>query len=111
MAFPTLTSGPNSVSIARVDDTISSPVEAGYVQTRSRTTRKLYLIDVSYLLNESDKVLLMAHDDSVKCVTIFSWTNFKTNVTYSVKYVKPVTCSTTVDINGYYKISFQLRTV
>ena len=111
MAFPTLTASPNSVKREPVDTTLRSPTEAGYVQARPRTTRPIYTLDVTYILNAADLALMVAHDNSVTGATIFSWYNTDDDTTYSVRYSKRLSYSHTPDSKGLWPVSFSLQTV
>jgi hypothetical protein len=109
MAFPTLSRGPKSVTMTPVDNTLRTPTDAGYVQTRSRYTRQIYDFDVSYLLTAADRTLMLAHDASVQGSTIFTWV-YK-SVTYNVRYTKRVQISATPDVYGNYQASFGVQSV
>jgi hypothetical protein len=87
MAFPTLSAAPRSCPESVIDDTIKTDTEAGYVQTRPRFTKiRRTFGPIQYLLNRADRDLLVAHDESVKGSTIFTWTHPITGTSYNVRY-------------------------
>jgi predicted AlkP superfamily pyrophosphatase or phosphodiesterase len=111
MSFPTLSYAPKSIKKTVVDNTLRSPTEAGYVQTRPRTTRAIYDFDVSYLIPLADKGALEAFDASVTGSTIFSWYNVDDTNTYNVRFTKRVSSSRTPDQKGFWDVSFSLQSV
>lgn len=111
MAFPTLSVVPNKIDREIVDNTLRSPTEAGYVQTRPRSTRRVLTFNVGYILNVADLALLEAHDILVTGSSIFAWTNTDENITYNVRYSKRFTKSRTPDSKGLWPVSFSLQTV
>lgn len=110
MAFPTIVAA-TKIDRNVVDNTLRSPSDAGYVQTRPRTTRQIYEFDVAMILNQTDLALLLAHDASVTGSTIFTWTNTEEDVTYNVRYVNRVRYTRSPDQKGYWNVSFKLQSV
>jgi hypothetical protein len=111
MSFPTLSTVANKIDREIVDNTLRSPTEAGYVQTRPRTTRRILTFNVGMILNAADLVLLEAHDVAVTGSSVFAWTNPDEDVTYNVRYSKRFTKSRTPDSKGLWPVSFSLQTV
>lgn len=107
--FPALSCAPKSVTMTPVDNTIKSSTDAGYVLARPRTTRALYDFDVTYLVDATDKGLLLAFDAQVTGATIFNWTYDGT--TYQVRFSKRINTSRTADMKGFYPVSFSVQSV
>jgi len=110
MAFPTI-AAPKSIKRTPVDNTLRSPTDAGYVQARPRTTRKIYDFEVSLLLSTAHRILLEDYYDLVGGATIFSWYCTKYNTTYQVRFTKPVSSSVNPEQKNYYDVSFAVQSV
>ena len=111
--FPNLTAKPNDCPSAPMENTISSVSEAGYAQTRPRTTRRRMTFGpVKMILSDADWALLYAHDVLVTGAVIFTWLHPVTNTSYQVRYSKRVT-ETPINIGGRYlhNVEFTLETV
>lgn len=86
MAFPVLSSTARSVTQQAIDDTIKTPMEAGYAMTRPRFTRVFRKFECSYILSKADADTLVAFDETNRGSTIFAWTHPDTNTVYNVRF-------------------------
>jgi hypothetical protein len=86
MAFPALSAAPTGCQMEFIDDTIRSPFEAGYTQTRPRFTRHTRKFAVKYIMDSTDLAAINAHADTVRGSVIFSWSHPVTAVAYNVRY-------------------------
>ena len=105
MAFPSLTYGPNSIVCTPHDNTLRSPTDAGYVQTRRRSTHIPCDYDVTALASASDLAALISHYRSAMGDTIFTWR------TISVRYTKYPISTETPDLDGNYTVQFSVQSV
>lgn len=88
-AFPTLSSAFQTFPESPVDDTIASPAEAGYQQTRPRFTRSRRTFGpIKMILSRSDRDTLIAFDATVKGSVIFTVTHPITGATLNVRFSK-----------------------
>lgn len=90
--FPTLTNLPTfPLKESRVDNTIKSDTEAGYVITRTRYSKIRKKFEVLYtLMSAADKALLEAFIDTVEGATdYFTWTHPASGVAYTVRFSEP----------------------
>jgi len=91
-AFPTL-SHPAEYPLkeTRVDQSLKSDMEKGYVITRPRFTRVRKRFHVTYnVLTQADKNTLDTFVDTVKGdADIFTWTHPQSGTVYNVRFAKP----------------------
>lgn len=111
MSYPTLSLNPTNIDIEFQSSTIKSEFEKGYVQTRERHTRDRRKFMVSYLIEEADRDLIIAHYQSVRCSTIFTFTDFESATTYNVRYGTPPKYKISGDTAKLYSLSFDLEEV
>lgn len=83
-------SNPVKYKPIEVNNTISSPFEAGYKQTRPRFTRvpKSYRFSWN-AMSDADVALLKTLWDSVNCHTAFTWTQLLSGATKTVRFASP----------------------
>ncbi len=86
-AFPTLSADFQSFPEQPVDDTISSPSEAGYTTTRPRFTRQRQTFGpVKMILDRADRDVLVAFDATVKGSSIFTLAHPETSEVLNVRF-------------------------
>lgn len=110
--YPTLTINPSEpMGVKPEDSTIKSDFEAGYMQTRSRFTRKRKTFNIVYdLISDADKNTLEAFVETVKEGSLsFDWTEPLTSTVYVVRFQIAPEYETV--IYGYWKTSFVLEEV
>lgn len=109
--YPTLTVPPNyPLKESPEDRAIRNKSEAGYVQTRYRSTRQILSFDVVYsMLDGTDKGALKTFYDTVETVDSFTWTHPYTSVSYTVRF-DTVPAFDLVD-NEKWECRFTLRQV
>lgn len=114
MAFPNLSAKPRTCPSTQVDNTVRSPVEAGYVLTRPRFTRQLYKFGpMEIVCDATDKGLFEAFYQTVWTSTIFDWTHPISGTVYKVRFDAPPTITPLEGrkANRYYTIDFTLAQV
>ena len=115
-AFPTLSQNPSiegwGEGIA-LDPTIKSQTEGGYKQTRPRFTRMPDVWNIGYkALSQADKNTLRTFEKTVKVGSeIFQWINPDDNVTYNVRFVKPISYKLHPLTSIHWKVEFELEEV
>lgn len=88
-AFPTISSAFMTFPEEPVDDTIDSPSESGYVQTRPRHTRvRRKFGPVKLIVNSTDNATLIAFDKSVRGSSIFTVVHPITSEVLNVRFKK-----------------------
>lgn len=96
--FPTLSINPKyPLSKTYEDKIIRTPFEAGYEQTRARTTRTRRKFTLNYdLLTSSDATLLdtFFHTTLNGGAGTFTWTNPETSAAHTVRFDGPYTIET-----------------
>lgn len=91
------------------DNTIRSPFEAGYEQTRPRYTRmrKTFILKYEFLTN-SDKTTLENFYYQMKGgAGSFNWTHPLTNETYQVRFAEPPKFENS--LLNYWSVELKLR--
>lgn len=110
--FPTLSHPPEyPLKETRIDQSLKSEVEKGYVVTRPRFTRTRKRIRVTYnVLSQADKNTLDTFVDTVKGdANIFTWTHPQSGTVYNVRFAKPPEFE--LFAIDYWKTEFDLETV
>ncbi len=110
--FPTLSRNPSyPFNEEYEDNTIRSPFEAGYEQTRPRYTRmrKTFTLKYEFLMN-SDKTTLENFYYQMKGgAGSFNWTHPITNDTYIVRFAEPLKFEN--PLLNYWNVEIKLRQV
>jgi len=88
-AYPTLTTDPQRVTWAPIENAVKSEPEDGKVVARRKYTKTLTRYNLIYNnLTAADLATLKAFYDTVETVVIFTWT-YRT-VVYSVRFEEPI---------------------
>ena len=112
MSFPTLTRNPSTINEKSTVNTIKNQFDGGYKQVRERFSRDIKTFTVSYqVLKENDKNTLLAHYESVKCSSTFTWINVDTNVSYTVRYTDSIEVKADARTPKLYSITLKMETV
>jgi len=112
MSFPTLTRNPSMIDEKSTVNIISNQFDGGYKQVRERFSRDIKNFTVTYpVLDEADKNLLLAHYDTVRASTPFSWTNTDTLIAYTVRYTDSIDVKADAKNPKLYAITLKMETV
>lgn len=111
MSYPTLSINPVSIEVEPISATIKSESEKGYVQTRERHTRDRHKLSVTYMVEKTDRDLIMSHFSTVRGSVIFSFTDFETTTTYNVRYSTPPKYKIEGSTPNLYNLTFELEEV
>ena len=107
--FPTLSIYPiYPLKESRVDNTIKSDTEAGYVITRARYSKVRKKFNIIYqLLTAADKALLDTFIDTVSGATdSFTWVHPASGTSYTVRFEDPPEIELTgFDGTSYYYVA------
>lgn len=109
--FPDTTDKPSfPIEETYEDNTIRSPLEAGYELTRPRYTKLRKRFRVRYVWATQDtKDAIENFYQTVQCSEIFEWTHPKEGTTYNVRFVNPPRF--TYEAAIFWNIEFELREV
>ena len=116
MAFPTLSRKPSSLDPDGTleDVVLRSPFDAGYEQTRPKTTRARRNWGVTYdELPDADVATLRTYEQAtlVNGSAAFDWTHPKSGTTFTVRLVGMIKYSSAAGKYGVSVVSFLLREV
>jgi len=112
MSFPVLSIDPDTITSKDTVNTIKSQFDGGYKQVRERFSRDIKTFTVTYkVLSKTDKDALLAHYDSVRCSTPFTWVNVDNQIAYTVRYTDSIEVKASADTVNYYAITLKMETV
>ncbi len=109
--FPTLSRDPEPITEELANDpTIRSSMENGLVLTRARHTKLLKKWIVRYrLLTEADKTLLTDFQDNIVVgAGTITWSNPKTDASFTTRLAKPISFKVMSDHNDKWTAEIEM---